>query len=410
MREKLYPWTALGILTALNFFNYLDRSVLFAVQPLVQAEFHLNDKQLGFLSSLFFFCYMFAAPAFGWLADRYSRRMIVMGGIMVWSGATLLTAITYDYQTLLIRHTIVGIGEASYACIVPSLIADLFPEHHRGRVLSIFYIAIPVGTAAGYIVGGYLGTHYGWRLPFLIGAIPGFVLGLAMGFLPEPRRGSSDTLPDTPQRATILGLFRNPAFLTATLGMAMLTFALGGLQVWMPTFLSRLRNVPLATAGIIFGGITAFDGIVATLYGGWLGDRMLRRDKGAYYRLSGIGMAVGLPLMIAAIYVTGRTMYPSILLAEFFLLLNTGPLNAAIVNSVSASIRSTAIAVNLVIIHLLGDAFSPYVIGYISDRSSLQTGFIATVVAVGLSAVILFLGIRYAPELPALRMTQAGAD
>ena len=403
MSGKLYPRTTLAILTALNLFNYIDRSVLFAVQPLVQSEFKLKDEQIGLLTSVFFFCYMFAAPAFGWLADRYSRRLIVMAGVMVWSGATLLTAVTYDYHTLLIRHTIVGIGEASYACITPSLIADLFPEHHRGRVLSIFYIAIPVGTALGYVLGGYLGSHYGWRVPFYVGAIPGFVLGLAMAFLPEPPRGMSDTLPETPQRATVLGLFRNPAFLTATLGMAMLTFALGGLSAWMPTFLSRSRGVPLAKAGLIFGGITAFDGIVATLYGGWLGDRWLPRNKGAYYLVSGIGMALGLPTMLCAIYLTGSPMYPSILIAEFFLLLNTGPLNAAIVNSVSASIRATAIAVNLLIIHLLGDALSPFVIGYISDHSSLQTGFIAAVVAVGLSAAILFYGTRFAPEIPALR-------
>ena len=410
-QPRLYPRTALVVLTALNLLNYIDRSVLFAVQPLVQVEFHRSDADFGLLTSAFFLFYMFAAPLMGPLADRYSRRLIIVMGAFLWSGATLLTAATHSFQTLLIRHTLVGIGEASFVTISPTLVADLFPEQKRGRILGVFYLAIPVGTALGYIIGGNLGPRFGWRSPFYVASIPGFVLALLLLFIPEPERGMHDSLPETPERSTILGLARNPAFWTATLGMATMTFALGGLSVWMPTFLSRVRGYPLARANLIFGGITAFDGTVASLAGGWLGDRLLRRTKSGYYLVSAASMAMGVPVMIVALYTTGRTMLPGILLAEFLLLLNTAPLNAALINSVGAHIRATAIAVNIFMIHLLGDALSPWLIGKISDRSSLQSGFISAVVAIAISSAILFYGMRFAPPVrPENPPTVAGAE
>ena len=399
MPPKLYPRTMLALLTAINFINYIDRSVLFAVQPLVQQEFHKSDRTFGLLTSAFFVAYMLFAPVAGLLGDRYARRMIIVIGIAVWSGATLLTAVTHEFSTLVVRHAIVGIGEASYATIAPALIADLFPEHKRGRMLAIFYLAIPVGTACGYMLGGYLGEHHGWRMPFYVASAPGFLLAALLAMIPEPLRGASDRLATTAERDTMLGLVHNRAFWTATLGMAMMTFALGGMQVWMPTFLSRMRGIPLDRANLIFGATVAFNGVVATMTGGWLGDRLLRRTYTAYYLVSAVGMAIALPLMLGAIYLTGRTMFPSILIAEFFLLINTGPLNAAVVNSVGAHVRSSAIAVNLVAIHLLGDVPSPPMIGWISDKTNLQTGFLSAVAAIGISAAILFLGMKYAPKL-----------
>jgi MFS transporter, Spinster family, sphingosine-1-phosphate transporter len=399
VQNKLYPRTALALLTALNLLNYIDRSVLFAVQPLVQAEFRRSDADFGLLTSAFFLFYMFAAPLMGPLADRYSRKLIMVVGAMVWSGATLLTAVTHSFQTLLIRHTLVGIGEASFVTIAPTFVADLFPEQKRGRILGVFYLAIPVGTALGYLVGGYLGPHFGWRSPFYVAAVPGFLLALALMFIPEPERGQFDSLQETPERGTIWGLARNPAFWTATLGMATMTFALGGLQVWMPTFLSRVRGYSLGSANKIFGGIIAFDGTVASLAGGWLGDRLLPRTKSAYYVVSAISMALGVPVMIIALFSSGPAMLPGILVAAFLLLLNTAPLNAALINSVGAHIRATAIAVNIFIIHLLGDALSPWLIGFIADRRSLQGGFISAVVAIALSSAILFYGMRFAPAV-----------
>lgn len=407
MPSKTYPYTTLAVLTGLNVLNYIDRNMLLGVQPLVQSEFHINDRQTGWLTSAFFICYMIAAPLVGWLGDRFARKNIILFGIAVWSGFTLLTWLVRDYNQLLFRHTIVGIGEASYATIAPTIIADAFPVERRGRMLSIFYLGLPVGSALGILLGGPLGESFGWRVPFMMAGIPGFVLALMFWFLPEPVRGQSEggssvSPIDFTARGfahTVTGLFTNGAFVTACLGMAMYTFAVGGMQVWIPTFLHRVRGMSVSRAAIVFGLIAAVNGVVATLAGGWIGDRMLKRHDGAYYKFSGTAMFVAVPLMILAVYATGWLMLPAIFFAVFTLLIGTGPSNTAVVNSVDAGIRSTALAVNTFLIHVLGDAFSPTMIGWISDRTSLQTAFWAAFVAAALSGWFFVYGIRFAPKL-----------
>ena len=398
-QKKLYAWTALALLTALNLLNYIDRSVLFAVQPLVQGEFHLSNTQVGYLTSAFLGFYMVAAPFTGPLADRYSRKLIIVLGALFWSALTLLTAVTHTYWELLVRHTLVGVGEATFVTIAPTFVADLFPEQQRGRIFGIFYLAIPVGTAAGYLLGGKLGPGFGWRFPFYIAAAPGFALALAMLLVPEPERGHYDSIRETPERASLSGLARNPAFWTAVLGMAAMTFALGGIQVWMPTFLSRARGYTLESANLMFGGIVVVDGILASVAGGWLGDLLLPKMKSSYYFVSAISMALGIPFMIVALFFRGPIMLPAIAIAAFFLLLNTSPLNAAIVNSVGAHIRATAIAASIFIFHLLGDVPSPTMMGWVADRRTLQAAFVLPVIAMAASAAILFYGMRFAPAI-----------
>ncbi|HEY1939693.1 MAG TPA: MFS transporter [Candidatus Angelobacter sp.] len=400
MPPKLYPRLLLAVLTGLNILNYIDRNVLFAVQSDVKKEFLVSDAKIGLLTSAFFFTYMFAAPLIGWVGDRFPRKNIVVVGILIWSGFTFLTWFVHDYNQLLFRHAIVGIGEASYATIAPTLIADSFPPLKRGRMLSIFFLGLPVGSALGYFVGGYVAHHFGWRAPFMAAGVPGFILAILLWMLPEPPRGQLE--PPAPANVSTLlrSLTRNGAFITATFGMAMYTFAVGGMQVWIPTFLVRIRGMDLKTANIDFGLITIVNGIVATLLGGYIGDRLLKKYFGAYYSFSGIAMLIAVPLMVAAIYVSGKFMFPAIFAAVFFILVGTGPTNAALVNSVSANIRSTALAVNVFVIHLLGDAFSPMLIGRISDQTgSLQTAFWVAFAAAGISGIILLYGAKFAPRL-----------
>ena len=396
---KLYPRTALLVLTSLNLLNYVDRNVLFAVQPLIQDEFHISKAQIGYLTSAFLGFYMIAAPFVGPLADRYSRKRIIAVGAIFWSGLTLLTAFTHNYTELLIRHTLVGIGEATFVTIAPTFVADLFAEEKRGRILGVFYLALPVGSAAGYLLGGYLAPHHGWRFPFYVAAAPGFLLALIVLVLKEPERGQFDTVKETPERGTVLGLFRNPAFLTSTLGMAFMTYSLGGIQVWMPQFLYSERHYTLEAANLMFGIIIVIDGIVASLAGGWLGDYLLPWMKSSYYFVSAVSLGLGVPVMIVALFVRGRLMIPAIAVAAFLLLLNTSPLNAAVINSVGAHIRATAIAVNIFVIHILGDVPSPTMMGWVADKHSLQTAFVLPVIAMVMSSAILFYGMRFAPAL-----------
>jgi len=425
-RSDLQPRTALLVLTALNLLNYADRNVLFAVQPLVQQEFHVSKEQIGYLTSVFLGFYMIAAPFVGPLADRYSRKVIIFLGAIFWSGLTLLTAVTHTYTELLIRHTLVGVGEATFVTIAPTFVADLFEEGKRGRILGVFYLAIPVGSAAGYLLGGYLAPTHGWRFPFYVAAAPGFLLAIAVLFLNQPERGRFDSVKDADTGdllpkgfhdgrvkeffliiffylkklyRTTLVLLRNPAFLTATLGMAAMTYSLGGIQVWMPQFLYGERHYSLEKANLTFGIIIVVDGIVASLLGGWLGDRLLPRMKGAYYVVSAASMLLGVPVMIVALFVTGRMMIPAIGIAAFFLLLNTAPLNAAVINSVGAHIRATALAVNIFIIHILGDVPSPTMMGLVADKRSMQAAFVLPVIAMAISSAILFYGMKFAPAV-----------
>ncbi|HVW78208.1 MAG TPA: MFS transporter [Alloacidobacterium sp.] len=392
---------ALLLLTCLNLFNFIDRYVLPGVQPLVQKEFSINDAQAGLLTTAFFFTYMLVAPLTGWLGDRYPRRPLIVAGALLWSVATLFTATVHSYNTLLIRHAIVGIGEATFSIYAPALLADFYPEIDRNRILSIFYITIPVGAALGYLMGGVLGEHYGWRTPFFIAALPGVLIAAAFWFfVKEPQRGTSDELKATLDRATVSGLLHNPSFWTATLGMAAWTFAVGGISTFLPTFFVRFGGYSVGKAGLLTGAITAIDGLLGTVIGGWIAQRWVRRNHRAFYLFSSISIFLAIPSVALVLFGPVKWLVPGAFIAEFFIFLNTGPLNAAIVNSVAAAIRSTAIAINLFCIHALGDAFSPRIIGRVSDATvSLRIGLGVTLIALAASGIILLIGSHFAPLL-----------
>ena len=395
-------WTALALLTALNLLNYTDRYVLAGVQPLVQRAFQVNDERIGSLTFAFFITYMFAAPLTGWLGDHFPRKPLILAGALLWSVLTFSTAMVHTFGELYLRHALVGIGEASFGIFAPALLSDYWPPEQRNRILTMFYLALPVGAALGYILGGTLGQAYGWKVPFYAAAAPGLVVVLLVWiFLREPARGASEPLAIRPDRATLAGLTHNAAYWTATLGMAMMVFTLGGISVWMPTFLYRYAHLSLAGASQILGAITVVDGILGTWLGGWIAQRWLRRNKAALYLLSAWSMLLAAPFAVLVFYGPRATMVPSLAVAEFLLFLNTGPLNAAIVNAVDAPIRSTAIAIELFVIHALGDAPSPRIIGWVSDHSSLRAGLAITLVTLVLSAILIFAGAKYAPDIDA---------
>ena len=458
LRPRISP--ALGtllLLIALNLLNYIDRYILPGEVSLIQREFHATDQQMGALTTALFFAYMLVAPLTGWIADRFRgkalvalgailislaalalhgywaaftgltaltilslafylkkvptaegggttfpRKPLIIFGVVLWSLATLATVWVHDYWTLYFRHALVGVGEATFGIFAPAVLADFYPERERNRILSFFYLAIPVGAALGYLAGGLMGTHWGWRAPFFICAIPGLVIaGLYALYGKEPMRGASDHIKISAPRATAWGLFRNPAFLTATLGLAALTFAMGGISAWVPTFLERVGGLSLGRASMTVSAITVVDGITGTLVGGWLAQRWLRTDYRALYLLSFWSVALTLPCGAMVFFGPRAWAIPALFAAEFFLFLNTGPLNAAIVNSVSAPVRATAIGFNLFFIHFFGDTFSPQIIGAISDRSNLSFGLGATLIALVVSCVILRMGARFAPPLEA---------
>ncbi len=398
--------TALVLLTALNFVNYIDRYILPGVQEQVKGEFHVSDAALGSLTFWFFLTYMLAAPATGWLGDRFPRKPLIVGCALLISAVNIFTGTVHAFDSLLLRHAVLGIGEASFGIFAPALLADFYPEDDRNRILTIFYTAIPVGAALGYLIGEIVGSHFGWRMPFYVSAVPGFLIaGLIFFLMREPRRGASDAKPEPEvgkkrvrdAKAHVFSLLTNGPYLYATLGMAAITFSLGGISAWMPSFLQR-SGFSASTVGITLGGITAGAGLGGTAFGGWLAQRWLRTNHSALYLVSAWSALLTVPFGVVCFFGPRVTMLPALGMAMFCIFLGTGPLNAAIVNAVPAAVRATAIAMELFLIHALGDTPSPRLIGMVSDHSTLGTGLGLTLVTMLIATVLLFLGARSAPS------------
>ena len=382
-RTRFSP--ALGtflLLIGLNLLNYIDRYILPGAQPLIQREFHATDQQMGALTTAMFFVYMLAAPLTGWLGDRYSRKPLIITGAILWSLATLGTVWVHSYWTFYLRQGFVGDrrGDVQYFCAGG---ACRFLSGTRSQPGSVDLLSGDSGRRSAGIscrrgVGFALGVADAVLCVRDSGAGD---CGAVCGVRARAGAGSfSDHLRATAGRATVLGIFRNPAFLTATLGLATLTFAMGGISAWMPTFLHRIVGLSVANSSLTVGAITVVDGIAGTLMGGWLAQVWLRTNYRALYLLSFWSVALTLPCGAMIFFGPRAWAIPSLFAAEFFLFLNTGPLNAAIVNSVSAPVRATAISINLFCIHFFGDTFSPQIIGAISDHSNLSIGLGATLV------------------------------
>jgi MFS family permease len=394
-----YRRYALGLLLAVNLLNYIDRQVLFAVFPLIKIDLRLTDTALGFLGSAFMLSYMLFAPLFGWLGDHWSRTRLASGGLVVWSLATSLAGFAPGYRTLLAARATVGVGEASFGTVSPGLIADFFPKERRGRILAWFYVAIPVGSALGYLLGGVLGQRYGWHAAFLLVGLPGLLLAIPIALLRTPPRGGDDASQRAPKGTVSAGyaaLFRNRSFVCNTLAMAAMTFAIGGLAQWIPSFLYRTHSLDVAKGNTLFGATTVLAGILGTLAGGWLGDRWQKKSGKGYLLISGWGFLIGTPFAAWAILAPGLTScMAAIFIAEFFLFLNTGPLNTVIINVTNPAVRAMAFAVNIFFIHALGDAVSPSILGWLSDQWGLRSALLITPCAMVLAGLFCFICGRF---------------
>ncbi|HEX9491646.1 MAG TPA: MFS transporter [Thermoanaerobaculia bacterium] len=393
LKEDRAAIYALTVLTFINLFNYVDRWVVSAVvESLRRSELHLTDTQLGFLPTGFLIVYTLTSPIFGTLGDRKSRPPLIAVGVALWSIATSLGGFARGFLSLFIARSGVGVGEAAYGTIAPALLSDTFPLSKRGRVLSIFFCAIPVGSAAGYVLGGFMNEHYGWRAAFWIAGLPGLLLALLVLFVRDPPRGIHDEAVSGPAKAgldTYLGLVRNMPYLLTVLGYGAYTFALGGLAFWMPAFLERERGMSGAQATQTFGAIALCTGLVGTFFGGWLGDFFLRRSKQSYLWVSGIATLLAAPVTYVALSDPRRSVFlTAIVIAEILIFMSTGPVNSAIINAVAPAERATALGMSVFIMHFLGDIPSPPIIGTISEATSLERAFLIVPVAIVIAGLI----------------------
>ena len=402
---------ALWVVTSLNFVNYIDRFILAAVLPRVKGEFGLSDFQLGLLANAFLLAYFLTSPLFGILGDRRSRPRLMAAGVAAWSIATAAAGFTRNFIQLLTARAGVGVGEAAYSTISPALLSDYFPPSSRGRAFAMFYVAMPVGAAAGFLLGGSLEKAFGWRAAFYVVGVPGILLALLAAGLNDPVRGSAEeTFLDSPsaRRDTRLtgsnvktekrpvtvvtmlrDLLRNRPYVGTVLGYAAYTFAIGGLAFFMPTYLERVRGVELSQADFIVGSVTVLAGLCGTFAGGYLADWVSSKVTFGQLWLCGLSSIAGIiPTWLALTVPSYPTYIVWFFAAEFLLFLSTGPVNVAIVNVVPVGVRATAMAVSIFAIHLFGDAISPPIIGWLADRNGMGAAVLIVPVAVAISGIV----------------------
>jgi MFS family permease len=392
--------TALGLLLAINLFNYIDRQVLAAVEPEIRDTFFSpNDPNAmattGLLGTAFLVTYMFSAPALGWLSDRFSRWIIIGCAVLLWSLASGGSGLAATFGILLVTRVFVGIGEGGYGPAAPTILADLFPLEKRGRILAIFCAAIPVGSALGYVLGGAVAAHLGWRWAFYLVTPPGLLLGALCFWQRDPRALLGARSEKARARLSdYLHLLRTRSYVCNTLAQTAFTFALGGLGFWVAAYL-RYRGQPAASGKATFGAITCVAGLISTLLGGWVADRLRKRYPGSYFLVSGVGMVIAFPFFIAALYVPFPFAWGLIFIAIFFAFLNTGPSNTALANVAQPSVRATAFAFNILIIHLFGDAAAFPAIGYIGGHTTMNVAFLVVGFMMLLAGIIWLIGARF---------------
>jgi len=396
---------ALVLLTAMNFVNYLDRYILPAVQEQVKGEFHLTDNQIGTLTLWFFFAYVACSPVTGWLGDKFPRKPMIVIAALAIAAMNFWTASVHSYMSLNWRHAALGVGEASFGIFAPALLADFYSEDQRNKVLTIFNMALPFGAACSYEGGAWVGTHYGWRMSFVASAVPGAIMGLLIwAFMREPRRTGDDVPVGKKKvdKGTVLSLLTNKAYLSAIMGYAAVTFSLGGISWWMASFLQRVDGYSQQAAGNVMGPIIIVAGIGGTAGGGLLAQWWSKRTSKALYYVPALSALLAVPPALLTFFGPKAWTVPSLTLAVFLIFLGTGPVNAATLNAVPGNLRAMAMAGQLFAIHVFGDAFSPKLIGIVSDHSNLRLGLGLTLVTFVAASVIFFVGSRYAPALHGL--------
>lgn len=417
--------STLILLLVVGLFDYIDRYVLAAVVPLIRAEFfssghpqhsgfvqglvdfigrflghNAENSAIALLSLAFMISYAVFSTIFGRMKSK--RWLILAIGVAIWSLASGASGLALTFEMLLITRCFVGIGEAAYGPLAPAVISDLYPVERRGSVMSWFYMAIPVGSALGFALGGLIAATlgWGWRWAFYILVPPGLILALICLFMKDPRVGQAD---DVDEKHTHKSSFkdymialRTPSYLLDTLGMAAMTFAIGGAAFWAPSYIHEYRGVAdLGFVNLMFGGITVLAGLSGTLIGGWAGDKLRQRFSGSYFLVSGAAMFLALPAWLGMLYIPFPYAWGFLFVSMFCLFFNTGPSNTILANVTHPSIRASAFALNILIIHALGDLVSPFIIGAIADVSNMNTAFMLVSIMMAVGGALWLWGAKY---------------
>ncbi|HSC85991.1 MAG TPA: MFS transporter [Polyangiaceae bacterium] len=395
----------LTLFSLINLVNYVDRYVVAAVLEPLGHELHLNDAERGRLTFVFVIVYMLAAPVFGALAERMHRPRLIAIGVAIWSLATVAGAFVHDYTQLLVARSFVGVGEAAYASLGPAVLSDCIAENDRARRFTWFYLAIPVGSALGYALGGVVAQYYGWRAAFFVAGLPGLAFAYRLALLADPERGALDNVKETEKLGSLGARLRaaigNRVWVACTVSYVAYTFGMGALSTWAPSFLQRRFEVGPGPAGTAFGGIAVVTGVLGTFLGGYLTDRWQKKFPNLGVDMSAVTLLLAAPCVIWALHAPSLGLtYVAFFVGMLLLFVNTSPVNALTVSCLPASARATGTAFNVLLIHLFGDAISPEWVGVRSEAATqaganaaagLVHGMMIAVPAIVLSGAILFL-------------------
>ncbi len=405
MNRKLSPALTLAVLTGLNLFNYMDRAVLNAVRTPMANDFKLDYDMSATALTAFMIGYFVTSPVFGYFGDRASRKWLIAAGIFVWSLGTMLTGFATSWTALLACRVLVGVGEASYATISPGLISDTFPTEKRNNALTIFYVAIPVGSALGYLFGGWVSKDWGWRHAFIWAGAPGLLLAASLLPFAEPLRGAMDggagASGGKPSAREFFDLFRNVKYMLVVWGYVAFTFALGAFAFWGPTFLEKIHGLSNENANTFFGAVIVVGGLVGTMVGGFAATAWHKRNRAGYAWLLTVSILLAVPASAAALWTHDKTAAMTFLaLAIFLLFLSNGPVNTLIVETVPVNLRSSAMALSIFMIHMFGDVWSSQIVGHLADSwNSLRLAVMILPLALLVGAALWFvLAIKTAGE------------
>jgi MFS family permease len=397
-----YSRYALAVIFTANFLSYLDRQLVSALERPICDALHLNGTEFGFLWTLFTLGYMLCAPFIGYASDRYRRTRIFAFCVFVWSLATIASGLAPVKGVIYVSRVLIGLGEAGCLVIGSALISDFFSQETRGRALSFFYLGMPIGGTAAFIMAGLL-LGLGWRTLFVIAGVPGFLMTFLIWSMIDPPRGSSDHVggrgpaPKGVGIAPYLRLFKTPTLMFVILAQAFAVIILVPLVHFGVEFFIKERGMGLKTARLSLGVIGLIAGAAGNSLSGWLGDRLHRRFKGAYAGMAGVSFLLGLPCLLVGFTATDKWVFlPALTLGAFCIFLCMPAVNTQIANSTSPTQRAMAWALAVFILHLLGDTLSPPIFGRVEMAVGRHTAFMLFSIALVPASLCCFIAARTA--------------
>jgi MFS family permease len=378
----------LVVLTLANFLAYAHRQMVYTFFPLLKLEFDLSDFQLGLMGSVFVIVFAAVGIPLSAAGDKWGRGRMVLLSLLVWSGATTVSAACTTYWQLLTARSLVAVGQASFLPCASALLSEATAGARRARVMSVFNLGIALGGGAGIAAGGAMAESMGWRAAMLLGGLPGLLLLLcAYPLLRGVPHGGVDHGPQPSWKTA----FTSRTFVLVLAGGAAATFSLGGMVTWLPSYMFRVRGLTITTASAHLGAVALVGTIAGALAGGFLADHWGKRHPAGRGIVNATGFIFGAAAAFAALYAGGQELFFLSLLVAIVLFASTmGPTMAMIHDSSPAPLRARAVAVFGTVGHLAGDALSPAAVGAVSDASGLSTGMLLLPGA-GLLAGILYL-------------------